>query len=105
LITSPPYPAYAGNIATIGASAARAMQLAFGTNDIPFTATWKQTGGLSDVVRQFAGFWQVADDMYMARIWSGIHYRFDQDAGQQVGRSAAEFVFANFMNPRGRWSD
>ena len=44
--------------------------------------------------------------MYMARIWSGIHYRFDQDAGQQVGKSTAEFVFANFMNRRSSyWGD
>ena len=36
LITTPPYPAYAGNLATIGASAARALQqLVCGTNDVP----------------------------------------------------------------------
>ena len=47
LITTPPYPSYAGNMATIGASAARALQLAFGTNNIPVTATWRQSGGLA----------------------------------------------------------
>ena len=31
---TPPYPSYAGNMATIGASAARALQLVFRTNDI-----------------------------------------------------------------------
>ena len=41
----------------------------------------------------------------MARIYGGIHYRFDQEAGQRIGKSAAEFVFANFMTPRGRWDD
>jgi hypothetical protein len=39
----------------------------------------------------------------MARIYGGIHYRFDQQAGQQVGQSVAEFVFANIMRPRARW--
>ena len=106
LIGTPPYPSYAGNIATIGASAARALQLAFRTNDIPVTAVWKQSGGRPEVSHAFAGFWEVADQMYMARIWSGIHYRFDQDAGQQVGKSTAEFVFANFMNRRSSyWGD
>jgi hypothetical protein len=38
----------------------------------------------------------------MARIYGGIHYRFDQQAGQQVGLSVAEFVFANFVRPRSR---
>jgi hypothetical protein len=105
LITTPPYPAYAGNLATIGASAARALQLAFGTNDIAVAVTWKGSGGLPDVTRHFDGFGSAADEEAMARIYGGIHYRFDQEAGQQVGRSAAEFVFANFMTPRSRWDD
>jgi hypothetical protein len=105
LITTPPYPSYAGNMATIGASAARALQLAFRTDEIPVTATWRQSGGLPDVSHHFNGFWDVAEQQNMARIYGGIHYRFDQEAGQTIGRSTAEFVFANFMNPRGRWSD
>jgi hypothetical protein len=105
LLTTPPYPSYGGNMATIGASAARALQLAFGTNDIPVTATWRQSGGLPDVSHDFPGFWQAADEQSESRIYGGIHYRFDQVSGQQIGRSAAEFVFANFMTPRSRWDD
>ena len=101
LITTPPYPSYAGNLATIGASAARALELAAGTNDIAVAVTWKRTG-LPDVTRNFGGFWQAAEEEAMARIYGGVHYRFDQEAGQQVGRSVAEFVFANFMAPRDR---
>ena len=41
----------------------------------------------------------------MSRMYGGIHYRFDQEAGQQIGKSVAEFVFANFMTPRNRWSN
>ena len=105
LITTPPYPAYAGNLATIGASAARALQLVCGTNDVPVAVTWSLPGGLPGVTRHFDGFWQAAEEEAMARIYGGIHYRFDQQAGQQVGQSAAEFVFANFMRPRARWFD
>jgi hypothetical protein len=104
LITTPPYPAYAGNLATIGASAARALQLVTGTNDVPVSITWSVDGGLA-VTRHFDGFWQAAEEEALARIVGGIHYRFDQEAGQQVGRSAAEYVFANFVRPRARWSD
>jgi hypothetical protein len=64
--------------------------------------TWKQTGGLPDVTRQFDGFWETAEEAFMARIYGGVHYRFDQEAGEQVGRSVAEFVFTNFMTPRRR---
>ncbi len=105
LLTTPPYPSYAGNMATIGASAACALQLALGTNDIPVTAIWRQSGGLADISHHFDGFWQVAEEQTDSRIYGGIHYRFDHDAGHQVGKSVAEFVFANFMTPRHRWAD
>ena len=105
LITTPPYPAYAGNLATIGASAARTLQLVCGTNDVPVAVTWTQSGGLPNVTRHFEGFGQAAEEEALARIYGGVHYRFDQEAGQQVGRSVAELVFAKFVQPRARWFD
>ena len=105
LLPTPPYPSYAGNLATIGASAARALHLAFGTNDIPVTITWRQAGGLGEVAHHFPGFWQAAAEQAESRILGGIHYRFDQEAGQNVGRLVAEYVFANYMAPRSRWDD
>jgi hypothetical protein len=105
LLTTPPYPSYAGNMATIGAGAARALELALGTNDIPVTATWQQSGGLPDVTFHYDGFWQVAEQQSESRIYGGIHYRFDQTAGQQIGRATAAYVFGNFMKPRHRWDD
>ncbi|MEO8257690.1 MAG: vanadium-dependent haloperoxidase [Acidobacteriota bacterium] len=105
LLTTPPYPSYAGNMAAIGASAARALQLAFRTNDIAVRATWKQSAGQPDVSHDFAGFWQAAEEQADSRIYGGIHYRFDSLSGQQVGKTTAEFVFANFMTRRDRWDD
>jgi len=101
LLGTPPYPSYGGNMATIGASAARALQLAFGKNDIAVTATWKQSGGLPDVSHQFDGFWEVAEEQSDSRMFGGIHYRFDQEAGQKIGKATAEFVHANFMTRTG----
>ena len=100
LLTTPPYPSYAGNMAAIGASAARALQLALGTNDIPVTAVWHQSGGLPDVPHHFASVWQTAEEQADSRIYGGIHYRFDNEAGQQAGKTVAELVFANHMTPR-----
>ena len=102
LITTPPYPSYAGNLATIGASAARALQLVSGANDAPVSITWSVPGGMPGVTRHYDGFSQAADEEFMARIYGGVHYRFDQEAGRQVGHSVAEFVVANFARPRAR---
>jgi hypothetical protein len=100
LLGTPPYPSYSGNLATIGASAARTLELALGTNDVPVAVTWRQAGGLPDVTRHFGGFSHAADEVFMSRIYGGIHYRFDQEAGQKVGQTVADFVFANYMAPR-----
>jgi hypothetical protein len=103
-LTTPPYPSYAGNMATIGASAARALQLAFRSNDIAVRATWKQSAG-GEISHDFAGFWEAAQEQADSRIYGGIHYRFDSEAGQQIGKSTAEYVFANYMMRRDRWND
>jgi hypothetical protein len=104
LLTTPPYPSYAGNFATIGASAARALRLAFGTNDVAFAATWKQSNGSADVSHAFDSFTDAADEMLESRVYGGIHYRFDQVAGQQVGISVADYVFTNYLRPH-RWAN
>jgi hypothetical protein len=66
------------------------------------TATWKQSGGLPDVSYQFDGFWSVAEQQSDSRIYGGIHYRFDQEAGQKIGKATAEYVHANYMARTGR---
>ena len=53
-----------------------------------------------DVPHQFDSFSALADSQYMARIWGGVHYRFDQVAGQRIGNQVAEYVFMNFMARR-----
>jgi hypothetical protein len=100
LIPTPPYPSYAGNMATIGASAARAIGLAIGTDDVQVSATWKQSNGSPDVTHTFSKLSDVAQEQADSRIYGGIHYRFDNVAGQTAGKAVAEYVFANFMTPQ-----
>ena len=99
LLATPPYPSYAGNMASVGASAARALTLALGGNDVPVTATWRQSGGQADVVRNYPGFAAVAEEQARSRIFGGIHFQFDSDAGQAIGTRVADYVFANYMRP------
>lgn len=100
LLTTPPYPSYAGNMACIGASAARSLALYFGTNDVLVSAQWAGTDGVSYVVRSFPGFWQLAEHQAASREYGGIHYHFDTLASQEVCPKVAGYVYANFMRPR-----
>ena len=100
LLTTPPYPSYSGNMACVGASAARALALFYGTDAVPFTAVWTGSGGNPDVARNYAGFWQMAEDQANSRVYGGIHYRFDNEASQATCVRVPEFVYAHFMQPR-----
>ena len=97
LIVAPPYPSYAGNMAAIGTSQATILALFFGRDDIRYQNTWDGAGGAT---RSYAGFNQMANEQERARVYGGIHYTFDQVAGQSAGRNVGNFVFLNFMRPR-----
>jgi len=100
LLATPPYPSYAGNMACIGASAARSLALYFGTNDIRVSAQWASTDGVNYVVRSFPGFRQLAEHQAASREYGGIHYHFDTTASQEVCPKVAGYVFANYMRPK-----
>jgi hypothetical protein len=97
LLGNPPYPSYAGNHAAIGTSQATMLALVFGRDDIAFQHTWDGAGGAT---RAYASFTAMANEEERSRVYGGIHFTFDQSAGQAVGRNVANYVFLNFMKPR-----
>jgi hypothetical protein len=100
LLTTPPYPSYAGNMACIGAASARALGLYFGTNDIRVSFQWSSTDGIHYVARGFAGFQQLAEHQAASREYGGIHFHFDTTASQEVCPRVADYVHANYMRPK-----
>jgi membrane-associated phospholipid phosphatase len=98
LLTTPPYPSYPGNMACIGASAATALRLGFGTDDIAFSAVWKNANStMPDHVRSYAGFWEAALEEGFSREWGGIHYPFDTQSSQIACPKVSQWVFDHFM--------
>jgi hypothetical protein len=97
LITTPPYPSYAGNMATIGTSQSTILSLFFGRDDISFQHTWEGAGGAT---RSYPGFTAMANEQERARIYGGIHFTFDNVAGQSIGRNVGNYIYANLMRPR-----
>ena len=87
-------------MACVGASAARALALNFGTNDIPVTARWVGAMGNADVSLSYPGFWQVAEAEALSRIYGGIHFTFESNASQESCPKVSEYVFENYMTPR-----
>ncbi len=96
LIGNPPYPTYAGNHAAIGTSQSTTLALFFGRDDIAFQHTWEGVGGAT---RFYQSFTAMANEEERSRVYGGIHFTFDQVAGQAVGRNVGNYIFLNFMRP------
>jgi hypothetical protein len=99
LIGTPPYPTYPGNVACIGASAARILERFFGRNDIAFTVTWAAADS-TGVTRRYNGFRELADEGGRSRILGGIHFTFDTVASFGVCTDLADYVYDNALRRR-----
>jgi hypothetical protein len=44
------------------------------------------------VTRRFASFAQAAEEAGVSRVYGGIHFPFDNTAGQALGRSVGEAI-------------
>jgi hypothetical protein len=45
------------------------------------------------VVLHYTRFKEIAEDISDARIFGGIHFRFDQEAGADLGRDIGSYVY------------
>ncbi|WP_198041423.1 carbohydrate binding domain-containing protein [Micromonospora chokoriensis] len=95
---TPAFPAYVSGHATFAGAWSAVMQRFFGTDAIAFDATTDDPHAVG-VVRQMTGFDDAAEENAMSRIYLGVHYRFDADAGLATGRSVGAYVYANRLRP------
>jgi membrane-associated phospholipid phosphatase len=89
-IQTPPFPSYVSGHSTISAAAAEVMTEYFG--DVAFTDTSSKEFGIES--RQFKSFRDAAQEASISRLYGGIHYRFDLDEGNMLGRRVGEKVVA-----------
>jgi hypothetical protein len=69
----------------------------FGTVDVPeFSMTSATAPGIT---HRWTNLQALADEVSEARIWSGFHYRFSTQVGQEMGHKIARHVTQNVMRP------
>ncbi|WP_444950859.1 carbohydrate binding domain-containing protein [Micromonospora ureilytica] len=91
---TPAFPAYISGHATFAGAWSAVMKGFFGTDAIAFDATTDDPHAVG-VVRHMTGFDHAAEENALSRIYLGVHYRFDAEAGIATGRSVGAYVFAN----------
>src|SRR5439155_13263564 len=82
LIVTPPFPSYPSAHASAGGAARRVLERVYGKAG--FTITLVSPTAPS-VVLHYSAWKQITDDIDDARIFGGIHFRFDQEAGTNQG--------------------
>jgi hypothetical protein len=88
-IQTPPFPSHTSGHATISAAAAETMTRWFGDN-LSFTDTSSLEFGISS--REIKSFRLAAKEAAMSRLYGGIHYRFDNEHGNEAGIKLGEFI-------------
>jgi hypothetical protein len=101
LLTTPGHPSYMAAHSTLSAAAATILAEFFGNDAIAFTSSAEVAAGGTVITRSFHGFWQAAQEAGASRIYGGIHWSFDNQAGLQAGHSVGEFVATNLLPRRG----
>jgi len=101
LLTTPGHPSYMAAHSTLSATAATVLAEFFGNDAIAFTSSAEISAGGTVITRSFDGFWDAAEEAGASRIYGGIHWSFDNEAGLEAGQSIGEFVADNLLRPRG----
>jgi len=95
-ITTPCFPSYPSNHGSASNGAAEVLRRLYGESGHAITLT---NPTLPATVLQYTSFRQIADDVSDARIYGGIHFRFDQVEGARLGRAIGTAVDKNNLRP------
>jgi len=90
-------PSYPGAHGVISAAGAGVLTAFFGRDPFDFSVTSEVLPG---VERSFRTFGDAAHEASLSRIFGGQHFRFDQTAGERLGRNVARFVVEGFLTLR-----
>jgi hypothetical protein len=102
-IATPCFPSYPSNHASGTNGGLEVMRRLFGAagHDITITNTVPALGSLpaATITVHYSQLKALSDDVDDARVYGGIHWRFDQDGGNVLGRAVATAVVKNNLRP------
>jgi hypothetical protein len=92
-INTPPYPDWPSGLCSVVGATSTALTRLDGSVDLSiFSPTANET-------RHYGTSGPFQEEAVNARVWSGIHFRFADTAGIDVGTSVANYVLDNYFGP------
>jgi hypothetical protein len=95
-IATPCFPSYPSNHGSGSGGGAEVLRRLYGEGGHSITLSNPAVPG---TVLQYTTFKQITDDISDARVYGGIHFRFDQVAGAGLGRDVGTAVYKNNLRP------
>ena len=96
LVFTLPFPSYPSGHAAFGGAARRVLERMFGKDGHTITLTHPL---VPDVVLHYTSWKQITDDVDDARIFGGVHYRFDQEGAARQGRQVGRYILRHLLRP------
>jgi hypothetical protein len=101
-IVAPCFPGYASAHASGSGAAREVLERLYGPRHHSITLS---NAAVDGVILQYDTFKQITDDIDDARVYGGIHFRFDQERGAKLGRQVGAYVHRNTLQrARGAWN-
>jgi len=94
-ITTPSFPSYPSAHASASYAGREVVERIFGRGKHPIALSHP---AIPDVVLHYTNLEEVTDDIDDARVYGGIHFRFDQEAGARQGRTVGTYVFEHNLH-------
>jgi hypothetical protein len=96
-IPAPCFPGYPSNHGSLSNAGAEVMRRLYGEAGHAITLS---NPAVPTIVLQYGSFRQITDDVSDARVYGGIHFRTDQDAGARLGRAVGSVVYKNNLRAK-----
>jgi hypothetical protein len=94
-ITTPCFPSYGSAHAAASYAGRTIAEALLGDDEREMTLSNPAT----PIVLEYATFEEITEDIDDARVYGGIHFRFDQRAGARQGRKIGEWVVKRHLRP------
>jgi membrane-associated phospholipid phosphatase len=95
-IVTPCFPSYPSNHGSAANAAAAIMRRLYGEAGHSITLS---NPAVPTIVLQYTSFRQITNDISDARVYGGIHFRTDQDAGALLGVAVGRAVYRDKLRP------
>ncbi len=94
---TPMHPEYPCAHCITSAAVATVAETVLGSADVPEVVM--TSAAAPGVTHRWTNLWVYADEVSLARIWAGFHYRFSTRVGQDMGRKIGQLVVQSRMQP------